>query len=142
MEILLLFVPIIAFAVAQGTKILIKTYKEPFKLSHLAAYGGMPSGHTALTTSAAITAGLYAGWNSPVFVVAVVLLIVIIRDALGLRMHLSEHSKALNKIVKESKDIDKNGYKHLGERLGHTPAEVIGGVVVGILVALISYWMF
>ena len=135
----LIIIPILVYAVAHGIKILIKTYKEPFKWSHLTAYGGMPSAHTATLTSAAMIAGLYAGWNSAVFVLAVVMLVIIIRDALGLRMHLSEHSKALNKIVKESNELDTNNYKSLGERLGHTPTEVVGGLIAGVIVTYIAY---
>lgn len=138
----LLIIPVAVFAVSQALKILIKTYKEPFEFSHLTAYGGWPSAHTSFVTSAAVIALIEDGWNSAVFVLAVVFLIIIIRDALGIRMHLSEHGRALNKIVKESHDLNENGYKWLGERLGHTPWEIIGGLIVGVVVTLLMYAIF
>ncbi|EKD49158.1 MAG: hypothetical protein ACD_63C00252G0006 [uncultured bacterium] len=124
-------IPIIVFILAQGLKILTKSIERPFKLKHIAAYGGMPSAHTAFTASMATLAGLIDGFNSVTFMICIVMFLIIVRDALGLRMHLSEHSKVLNKIIADVPDIDPKKYPFLGERLGHTLPEVIVGAIAG-----------
>ncbi|MFC1618280.1 divergent PAP2 family protein [Patescibacteria group bacterium] len=129
----IVIIPIIVFIIAQGTKVATRAVKHPLDIRSWAAYGGMPSAHTAFTVSMATLAGLVAGFNSVPFMIAAVMALIIIRDALGLRMHLSAHSKILNRVIKDAQGVDQKKYPFLGERLGHTGPEVIVGAIIGAL---------
>ena len=107
------------------------------------AYSGMPSGHSAMVVSLAMIIALEEGLKSPLFAVSVILAIIIMRDALGVRRYLGEHGKILNILVKDLKDdqvLDER-YPHLLERIGHTPAQVLVGALIGLLVSFIGYWL-
>ncbi len=131
-------IPLIVFVIAQGAKFLTKSLRG-FNWRNLSAYGGMPSAHTAITTSMATLAGLIDGFNSVTFMIATVLAVIIIRDAMGFRMNLSQQGKVLNKLIKEVDGIDRQKYPALGERLGHTGGEVFVGVLVDIGTTYLLY---
>ncbi len=134
-------IPLIVFVIAQGTKFLTKSFSG-FSWRNVSAYGGMPSSHTAITVSMATLAGLVAGFNSIPFMISVVLAVIIIRDAMGFRMNLSEQGKVLNMLVKEVDGLDRKKYPNLGERLGHTGWEVFVGALVGIGATYLLYlWL-
>ena len=103
----------------------------------------MPSGHSAMVISLTTIVGLVYGPTSPLFAVAVILAIVVIKDAVGIRRYLGEHGKVLNVLVKDLKDdevLDKR-YPHLLERIGHTPIQVLAGSLLGFLISLIGYFL-
>jgi len=138
----IVIIPIIVFAVAQGLKIATRSLGGAKGIRAIAAYGGMPSAHTAFTSSMATLAGLVAGFNSVPFMITVVMALLIIRDALGLRMHLSEHSRVLNRMIKEADGVEEKKYPFLGERLGHTLPEVMVGALIGIGLTAVLWWLF
>lgn len=101
--------------------------------------GGMPSSHAALMSSTTLGIGLFSGFNSPVFALAIAVSMVVLYDAAGVRRQAGIHAERLNMIFKEffeGKPIDQ---KELKEMLGHTPIEVIGGFLTGIATALIIW---
>lgn len=137
----ILFLPLTAGLIAQVIKFLIKSNKEKFNLKNLMVYSGMPSGHSAMVVALATILLLTEGLDSPLFAVSVVLAIIVIRDALGIRRYLGQHGAVLNELVKDLKDdslLDDN-YPRLLERIGHTPAQVIAGSLLGFFVSLIGY---
>lgn len=138
-----LIYPIIAFGIAQGTKVLIKSIrKKAFHWKDIFAYSDMPSGHTATVTALSTVVGLRTGIFSADFAIAFVLMTIVITDAIGLRNYLGQHGKTLNILVKDLKEDDflDNYYPRLLERIGHTPAQVLIGALIGISVSLIG-WM-
>lgn len=137
----ILILPLLAAAIAQISKFFISSNKLNFGLKNLTAYSGMPSGHAALTISLTTIIGLKEGLNSPLFAVCLVVTILIIRDALGIRRYLGLHGKILNKLVKDLDDdelLDLK-YPHLLEKIGHTPAQVLVGGIIGAAVSLLGY---
>ena len=62
-------------------------------------------------------------------------------DAMGVRRAAGEQAKVINQIVEiqNSDDNEDNNIegKPLKEFLGHTPLEVLGGALLGILIAMI-----
>ena len=66
---------------------------------------------------------------------------IVIYDAMGVRHEAGEHAKIINQMRKNSNPKDEENedpdFKELKEMLGHTPLEVIGGVMTGILIPLI-----
>jgi acid phosphatase family membrane protein YuiD len=94
-----------------------------------------------MVISLATIIGLKEGFDSAIFAFSVVFAVIIIRDALGIRRYLGQHGRILNILVKDLKDdsvLDEN-YPHLLEKIGHTPAQVLVGAIIGFLTSLIGY---
>jgi len=98
--------------------------------------GGMPSSHSALVTSTAAAVGLYYGFDSPVFGVATAIAMIVVYDATGIRRQAGMQAQKINILVEELLKGHPISDKHLREVLGHTPLEAMGGVLLGLAVAL------
>ena len=98
--------------------------------------GGMPSSHSALMISTTLGIGLFEGFNSPVFALAIASSMVVLYDAAGVRRQAGKHAERINMIIKELWEGRPLEEKDLKEMLGHSPLEVAGGILVGILTAL------
>lgn len=142
MEYKILILPIIAGIFAQFVKLLIKSNHQKFSLKNIFAYSGMPSGHSAIVISLVAIIGLELGINSPIFALALVFAVVVIRDAVGLRQYLGQHGKMLNLLVKDLEDdkVLEQEYPHLLEKIGHTPAQVATGSLIGFAISLLGYF--
>jgi hypothetical protein len=103
----------------------------------LLSAGGMPSSHSALVIGTTIGIGLQEGFNTPIFAVAWVLSMVVIYDATGVRRQAGDHARILNLMIDELFTGHPLAEKELKERLGHTPREVLGGVVLGVTFAVL-----
>ena len=140
---LLIILPLISVVVVEITKYLIPGNKRRLSLKNLFSYAGMPSGHAAVMVSLVTIVGLTDGVSSPLFAVTVILGLIIIRDAVGLRRYLGMHGKTLNVLVKDLKDdyvLDEH-YPHLLETIGHTYVQVAVGAAIGFLVSIAGYYM-
>ncbi|MBQ9902206.1 MAG: divergent PAP2 family protein [Clostridia bacterium] len=131
-----------SWATAQVLKLIINyVIHREVQLERLSGAGGMPSAHSATVTALVISCARYEGIGSTFFAIAVALAAVVIYDAMGVRHEAGEHAKIINQMLKESKsgaeDNEDPDFKELKEMLGHTPIEVVGGVMTGILVPLI-----
>lgn len=129
---------------AQVLKTIINFYlTKNLKLERMVGAGGMPSSHTALVIAMTIATGKLCGVDSPNFAIAILFAAVVMYDAMGVRRAAGEQAKILNQIVDtwlEKAHFDEQKMpqvKQLKEMLGHTPLEVVGGIIVGIIVASI-----
>lgn len=135
--------------------------KKCFKIEWLVSSGGMPSSHSAAVSALAVSISKECGVCSPIFSISMVLAAIVMYDSYGVRHSTGEQAKLLNKIVNalNSSEIlsdeakadlisgeiknetkcteDKFKMKVLKEKLGHTPFEVLGGAILGIIIALI-----
>ncbi|HAM87923.1 MAG: hypothetical protein US83_C0016G0009 [Candidatus Falkowbacteria bacterium GW2011_GWC2_38_22] len=134
----ILLAPLIAGFIAQFAKFFLKSNQRKFAFKNLTAYSGMPSGHSALVIALATITGLEESLNSPFFSISIVLAIVVIRDALGIRRYLGQHGHTLNVLVKDLKNdnVLEEKYPHLLEKIGHTPSQVLIGSLIGFLTSL------
>jgi len=103
----------------------------------LLSSGGMPSSHSALVTGASVAIGLQLGFDSPLFALASVVAVVVVYDAIGVRRHAGDHARVLNLMIDELLTGHPLAEKELKEVLGHTPREVIGGIILGTVVAIV-----
>jgi len=140
---LVLITPIVAAGLAQLIKQF--TVKEHrFKFKNFFAYSGMPSGHSSVVISLATIIALQEGLDSPIFAMSVVLTLLIITDAVGLRSYLGNHGMILNVLVKdldEDEFLDKK-YPKLLEKIGHTPLQVLAGSILGFTVSVVAWLIF
>ncbi|QQG52988.1 MAG: divergent PAP2 family protein [Candidatus Falkowbacteria bacterium] len=136
--------PIIAFIIAQGTKVLLRSFKKKVTWHDVFAYSDMPSGHTSVVVGVASIIGFKLGISSPIFAVAFVFATIVIVDAIGLRNYLGQHGKTLNVLVKDLKEDDflDNSYPKQLEKIGHTPLQVLVGGTIGFLTSLIAWLLF
>lgn len=102
--------------------------------------GGMPSSHSALVTATAHAIGLHTGFDSPLFALALVVAIVVIYDATGIRRQAGIHAEIINTMIDELAHGHPLKGEELREVLGHTPLEALAGMLLGLAVAQI-YWM-
>lgn len=130
-------VPLIAAVLAQLIKMAINAAKGKFTWRDLNSYGGMPSSHAALVTSLAAIVGYFEGWDSAMFAIAFVLMILIIRDSGGFRRVLGRHSEALNQLIANLKPESGAAFSHQAERLGHTPLELFFGALTGLVMVVL-----
>lgn len=99
--------------------------------------GGMPSSHTASVISVTLLVGSRCGYDSALFAVSLCFSLVVMYDATGVRRQTGQQGAVINEILQkvliDGKPISDDEFKTL---VGHSPFEVAGGFLVGILVAL------
>ena len=121
-----IFVPFIAILSAEVIKFSVDLIKNRSKKRFLDS-GGMPSGHSAFVSSLVVVVANREGIESTAFMIASVLAIVVMYDAIHVRNEAGKHAAVLNK----------NFSTDLEESLGHTHWEVLGGAVWGALVSFL-----
>lgn len=133
------------WAVAQVLKVIINgvVYKK-WDIERLFGDGGMPSGHSATVSSLACITGLVYGTSSFEFAFTLILAIIVCHDAAGVRLETGKQAKVLNEIMKGIDIIFSHEVAEvkLKEMVGHTHAQVVAGVALGILDAIIVYNIF
>ena len=133
------------WAVAQVLKVIINAivYKK-YDWRRLFGDGGMPSGHSATVSSLACITGLVYGLSSFEFAFTMILAIIVCHDAMGVRMETGKQSMILNEII-ESIDVifsDELAEVKLKEMVGHTMPQVLAGIALGVVDAIIVYNIF
>lgn len=141
----ILIAPLASAIIAQLGKLLVKSNNLKFNWQSFSSYSGMPSSHAAMIISLTTSVGLTQGFSSALFFVCVILSFFIIRDALGLRQYVGQHGRILNSLVKDlsgNKIIGAEKYPKLIEKIGHTPAQIIAGAILGFLISLTGFYIF
>jgi acid phosphatase family membrane protein YuiD len=128
----------IAWAVAQLSKTIYELFRyRRLRLSRLVSAGGMPSSHSALVSSLATATGRVTGIDSAAFAISLVLAVIVMYDAAGVRRAVSIQARILNQMIDEAFQGKPFAEKRLRELIGHTPTQVIVGAILGVGVALI-----
>lgn len=110
--------------------------------TRLVGDGGMPSGHSATVSSLATAAVLVYGLGSFEFAIALVFAIVVCKDAMGVRLETGKQAAIINDIVEAFNVLtseEKLSDAKLKEFVGHTPLQVIAGILLGIVNAVLLY---
>lgn len=142
----ILIAGMISWFAAQILKtILYAVINREINLTRLTGDGGMPSAHSSTVTAAAVTTGLTCGFDSPLFAVACIIAIIVMHDAMGVRFETGKQAKILNEMVALFEALGQpklSMEKKLKEFVGHTPLQVLAGMLLGAAVALIYYFVF
>ncbi|MBQ7860069.1 MAG: divergent PAP2 family protein [Faecalibacterium sp.] len=139
----ILTVSVTAWLVAQVLKTIINfALVGRLQISRMWGDGGMPSAHSATVCAMVVASGFHSGTDSTTFGIACVVAIITMHDAMGVRYETGEQAKVLNQMIQEWMEIgSKNApflnNRELKEMVGHTPFEVIGGAIVGLLIGLL-----
>ena len=139
----ILTVSLLGWFVAQVLKTIINfVLLGRFQLERMWGDGGMPSAHSATVTAMVIATARSEGIHSAIFAVAAVVAIITMHDAMGVRHETGEQAKVLNQMIAQWIDVsEKNApflqNMHLKEMVGHTPLQVVAGVLLGSLVGAV-----
>lgn len=97
--------------------------------------GGMPSSHSSLMTATTLSIALYHGFDHPAFALGVAITMIVTYDAAGVRHQAGIHAMRINVLFEELLKGHPISDKDLREVLGHTPLEVTGGILLGLVIA-------
>ena len=126
--------------VAQVLKTLIHMlFTKKFIAERLIGSGGMPSSHSATVCALATAACIQFGAGSFEFAVSLILALIVMYDAIGVRRETGIQAKLLNEIISifvEMGEKNLSPDEKLKEFVGHTPLQVLAGAILGILIAL------
>ena len=130
-----------AWALAQVIKIPLEYFRtRRWNWALLFTTGGMPSSHSSLMTATTLALGLYFGLDNPLFALGVALTMIVTYDAAGVRQQAGIHAQRINVLFNELLHGHAVDEKELREVIGHTPLEVIAGILLGLIVATVQ-WM-
>lgn len=130
---------VIAYVIAQLLKFIICIVQERrIDIGLLIAAGGMPSSHSSTVCALCVASLKTYGAGSPYFAITFVLAGIVMYDAAGVRRAAGDQAKLINLLVAELW-AGKTEYvqKRLKEIIGHTPIQVFGGAVLGVIVPLV-----
>lgn len=131
-----------AWLLAQILKVPFEFFRSrKWNWAMLLAAGGMPSSHSSLMVGATMAIGLHEGFDSSMFALGVAITMIVIYDAAGVRRQAGMHAERINVLFEELLRGHIWSEEELREVLGHTPLEVTGGVLLGVLVAILL-WMY
>ncbi|CAN1313440.1 Uncharacterized membrane protein YuiD [Linum perenne] len=146
---------LVAFAIAQSTKFFTSWYgfiipfyqpnclkyrEKRWDVKQLIGSGGMPSSHSSTVTALAMAIGFQEGFEGSLFAAALILASIVMYDATGVRLQAGRQAELLNQIVYElPAEHPLAESKPLRELLGHTPAQVIAGSLLGVVTAIIGH---
>src|SRR4030066_2135317 len=132
---------LIAWGIAQAIKIPIEYLQtHHWNWALLAQPGGMPSSHSALIVGITHGIGLSVGFGTPLFALAFAISMIVIYDATGIRRQAGKHAQLINAMINDLAAGNPLKQEQLREVLGHTPLESLGGILLGLIVAQIT-WM-
>jgi acid phosphatase family membrane protein YuiD len=103
--------------------------------------GGMPSSHTALVASLTASVAFSEGARSNLFVVTLMLALITIRDAVGVRRSSGLQSRALNALGRQVSERLGLDYHPVKEVHGHAPLEVAVGILLGVFIAAAYHFL-
>lgn len=110
-----------------------------FVAERLVGDGGMPSSHSATVSALSTAAYLNYGAGSYEFAIALILALIVMHDAMGVRRETGIHASILNEMMET---FEKMGHQELSpedklqEFVGHTPLQVLIGAILGIMIAI------
>lgn len=135
--------PILAWVLAQIIKIVIDCSKGCMNKERLVEGGGMPSSHAATVTALIVITAVLIGIGSFEFAMAFIFGVIVIYDARGVRFETQRQGRALNNLNEERKEEGKQplDIKKFREKLGHTVPEIIAGILLGIVSAIIVFYL-
>jgi acid phosphatase family membrane protein YuiD len=133
---------LISWLIAQTIKVPLEYLRRhKWNWSLLFRAGGMPSSHSALITAITHSIGLFEGFNTSLFALAAAIAIVVIYDATGIRRQAGKHAVMINAMINDLTSGNPLKSGQLMEVLGHTPLEALAGILLGILVAQIVWFI-
>lgn len=131
---------VLGWFTAQVLKTIIHMFlTRKFVAERMVGSGGMPSSHSATVCALATATGMVYGGGGFEFAIAVILAIVVMHDAMGVRRETGIQAKVINEMLEAFTNMGKkmSAEEKLKEFVGHTPLQVLAGAILGILIAVL-----
>ncbi len=126
----------IAWFIAQVMKVILTfIFEGRLNIYRMIGSGGMPSSHSSFVMGMSTAVGITQGWDSPMYAVSLVLSLIVMYDASGVRRAVGKQAIILNNIIEDLYHHKPIAQDKLKELVGHTPVEVFAGAILGIVVA-------
>ncbi len=136
----------IAWFVAQVLKTIIHAVlNKEFNLERMYGSGGMPSSHSSTVTALATTSYLLFGAGSSEFAISIILAIIVMYDARGVRLETGLQAQVLNRLWALLSDVHNEIMpmeEKLKEFVGHTPLQVGAGAILGFILACVIHLFY
>lgn len=132
---------VMGWFVAQVLKLIIHfMITKEFIWERMVGSGGMPSSHSSTVCALATAAGICYGGGSFAFAISVIMAIIVMHDAMGVRRETGIQAKVLNEMMTLFREMGTNmsAEDKLKEFVGHTPLQVWIGALLGILIGFIT----
>lgn len=117
-------------------------HKE-WKWSLVKDSGGFPSSHSAMVSALALSVGIRESFNSTIFAVTMALACIVVYDAANVRYYSGQNIKITQQLIKDIQkqtDVkfdDPIYHTRVKPVLGHRWIECIGGILIGLIIALL-----
>lgn len=137
---------LIANVVAQILKpfvLYLRTQK--FDVHQCIACGGFPSSHSSTVSALTVSIGLIEGFDSTLFAITCVFSFIVIYDATNVRYYAGRNIQLTKQLISDLETLkglkfsDPIYQEKIKSVLGHKFIEVLGGVLLGVVVALVLY---
>lgn len=129
----IILIPAVTFLLSVVIKgVVIKIISNTWNLERALWSWWMPSVHSSVVVSLATAFALKFGVGSDLFAIVMWFTVIIIYDAINVRYEAGLHAKMINERL---------GEKKLKESLGHLPSEAFAGSLLGIVVALVLFYV-
>lgn len=109
------------------------------------ACGGFPSSHSSTVTALTVAIGMSEGFDSTLFTITCVFSFIVIYDATNVRYYAGKNIQLTKQLISDLETLkglkfsDPIYHEKIKSVLGHKFIEVLGGILLGILVALILF---
>ena len=107
--------------------------------------GGFPSSHTSMVTALTLAVGLQEQFSSSLFAVTLTFGLIVAYDAANVRYYAGQNIRITQQLIKDIQLLTKTKLDDpiylmkVKEVLGHRWIEVIGGFVLGVVLALLIF---
>lgn len=132
---------VLGWLVAQVLKTIIHAIvNKQFVAERMVGGGGMPSSHSATVCALATASGMKYGGGSFEFAISIMMAIIVMYDAMGVRRETGIQGRVLNEMLEIFTNMGKeiSAEAKLKELVGHTPLQVLMGAILGIVIAVIA----
>lgn len=130
---------VLGWLVAQIIKTIIHLIiTKQFVAERMVGGGGMPSSHSATVCALATATGMQYGGGSFEFAIAIMLAIIVMYDAMGVRRETGIQARVINEMIELLTNMGRkmSVEDKLKEFVGHTPLQVLIGAILGIVIAV------
>ena len=141
-------VPLSAWIIAQIVKTIVNfCVTKELNFERLIGDGGMPSCHSSVVMALATTCGITYGFDSGLFAISFVLAAIVMHDATGVRRETGKQAATLKKLAELVNSAIADPDHHirtnkLKELVGHSPLQVAMGGTLGVVIAILAYFIF
>lgn len=140
-----------AFVANQSAQLLKPVFKyirtKEWDLTQIFESGGFPSSHTALVSALTLSVGLHQSFSSTIFAVVLSFSMIVVYDAANVRFYAGRNIQITQQLIKDIQELttikldDPVYLLKVKEVLGHQWTEVLGGIVVGLIVGGLMYFL-